>query len=226
MSLKQCIDCPSGVLKDTSEFHVSRKGKTRDGLKPTCKECSKARRRAWAAKNQDREREWKAVKYKADPDSYKEQAKQWCQEHPDRIKIVRRINEAARRARKLSQFVEDVDPIAVWKRDKGICGICHLPIAWDEGFHVDHVIPLAKGGEHSYANVQVAHPTCNLSKGANIIDEEGSMSPMTKYADAEGAKVLTPSEHKQIEAGLHKAGKTSARDLTDEQRAKILPQKG
>lgn len=51
-----------------------------------------------------------------------------------------------------------------------------------------------------------------------------SRMAMTKYADAEGAKVLTTKEHDEIESGLHRLGKTSARDLTDEQRAKVLPQ--
>jgi 5-methylcytosine-specific restriction endonuclease McrA len=27
-------------------------------------------------------------------------------------------------------------------------------------------VPLALGGEHSYANTQVAHPLCNLRKGS------------------------------------------------------------
>jgi 5-methylcytosine-specific restriction endonuclease McrA len=46
----------------------------------------------------------------------------------------------------------------------GMCGICKQFI---EGkFHVDHVIPLSKGGMHGYVNVQPAHPVCNQRKGA------------------------------------------------------------
>lgn len=72
---------------------------------------------------------------------------------------------AARRARKRSVFVERVFRSVVWQRDEGVCGICGLaadPVDW----HLDHVIALARGGEHSYANTQVSHPFCNLSKGA------------------------------------------------------------
>lgn len=32
----------------------------------------------------------------------------------------------------------------------------------------DHIVPLAEGGEHSYANVQVAHVFCNRSKGGRL----------------------------------------------------------
>lgn len=55
--------------------------------------------------------------------------------------------------------------MAVYARDKGRCGICGITVYGD--FHIDHVIPLSKGGEHSYANVQVAHPKCNQEKWAN-----------------------------------------------------------
>ena len=49
---------------------------------------------------------------------------------------------------------------------------------------------------------------------------------LTKYADVEASKVLSPEEHKEIEANLRKVGKRSARDLTDEQREKIYAIRG
>ena len=77
---------------------------------------------------------------------------------------------SAYRARKRNQFVEHVDPEVIWERDKGICGICGDPI---EGrFDVDHIVPLARGGEHSYANTQAAHPTCNYRKRDRLVGKE------------------------------------------------------
>jgi len=80
----------------------------------------------------------------------------------DSIPIV-----ARRRARKLAAFVEDVDRSVVFERDAGVCGICNLPVNLDD-WHLDHIQPLSKGGEHSYANTQVSHPTCNMRKGAKL----------------------------------------------------------
>lgn len=60
-----------------------------------------------------------------------------------------------------------VDRQIVYERDEGICGICKESVDRDD-FHIDHVIPLARGGKHSYADVQVAHPVCNSRKGARI----------------------------------------------------------
>lgn len=33
-------------------------------------------------------------------------------------------------------------------------------------FHIDHVIPLAKGGRHVLSNLQLLAPVCNLKKGS------------------------------------------------------------
>jgi 5-methylcytosine-specific restriction endonuclease McrA len=75
----------------------------------------------------------------------------------------RRMWESARRARKLDQFVENVDPTVVYEMHGGMCGVCEEFIVGE--FHVDHVVPLVRGGLHGYVNVQPAHPKCNLSKG-------------------------------------------------------------
>ena len=72
-----------------------------------------------------------------------------------------------KRARKRGAFVEWVDPVILFRRDEGCCGICGDPVDPTD-FHIDHVYPLSRGGEHSYANTQVAHPSCNMRKGATI----------------------------------------------------------
>jgi 5-methylcytosine-specific restriction endonuclease McrA len=78
------------------------------------------------------------------------------------VRARRCAAEQRRRARKLNQFVESVDPLVLLESHKGFCGICHKPIRGD--FHVDHIVPLSRGGEHSYANTQPAHPRCNMKK--------------------------------------------------------------
>ena len=61
-------------------------------------------------------------------------------------------------------FVEEVDPQVVFERDEGVCGICGGVVERDR-FDVDHVIPLALGGEHSYENARLAHVSCNRRRG-------------------------------------------------------------
>lgn len=70
------------------------------------------------------------------------------------------------------------------KRDQGICWICGKPcdehdyyINSDGVFisgnmypSIDHIIPLAKGGVHSWDNVKLAHRICNILKGDSVMD--------------------------------------------------------
>lgn len=36
--------------------------------------------------------------------------------------------------------------------------------------HIDHIIPLAKGGKNVVANLQLTHACCNLKKHDNVIE--------------------------------------------------------
>jgi 5-methylcytosine-specific restriction endonuclease McrA len=51
----------------------------------------------------------------------------------------------------------------------GRCWICRHPVLGD--WSMDHVIPLAKGGDHTYNNVRLTHARCNSDKGARLPDE-------------------------------------------------------
>jgi len=52
-----------------------------------------------------------------------------------------------------------------WVLQSGLCFWCDAPLAQDD-FHVDHLIPLSKGGKHERANMVLSCPTCNLRKHA------------------------------------------------------------
>lgn len=100
------------------------------------------------------------------PDLMRTSNREWCAANRDR----KRAKDHRRRARLLDAYVADVDPAVIWKRDKGICGICHEPIdpslPWSDKMcrTLDHIVPLAKGGTHEPSNVQLAHAVCNSRK--------------------------------------------------------------
>ena len=91
--------------------------------------------------------------------------KRWKARHPDAARLLAWRHKTVRKARKRGAFVERVCRSVVLKRGGGACGICRLPINPSEAWHVDHIIPLSKGGAHSYVNTQPAHADCNVRKG-------------------------------------------------------------
>ena len=48
---------------------------------------------------------------------------------------------------------------------------CHLcgGIVEPRDLHVDHVVPVSKGGTSALANLRPAHAACNLAKGDQIL---------------------------------------------------------
>ena len=61
------------------------------------------------------------------------------------------------------------------RRDAPACHICGKPIDYTLphldpwSFVIDHVKPLAKGGDDTLANIKAAHRECNSKKRARLI---------------------------------------------------------
>ncbi len=97
----------------------------------------------------------------------------------ERASDLDRVHE--RHARLHNVTVEHFSRTAVFERDDWTCRICGEPI--DRGAppkspmsaSLDHVVPLAKGGEHSMRNTQCAHLRCNMIKSDRDLSEVVSM---------------------------------------------------
>lgn len=80
----------------------------------------------------------------------------------------------ARRALIASVESDNYRPHEVFARDLWTCQLCMEPmdesLKWPHRYSpsVDHITPLSLGGTNTLANVQGAHLTCNISKGARI----------------------------------------------------------
>lgn len=77
-----------------------------------------------------------------------------------------------RRLRQLAVYGEEVIPSVVFERDGWICQLCKEPVdptisgRYGAGATLDHIVPISIGGPHTYANVQLAHKSCNSRKHA------------------------------------------------------------
>lgn len=71
-----------------------------------------------------------------------------------------------RRASKRGTSVGPIDWSQVWDVFDGNCGICRQPLQRGvDQVHMDHIVPLCRGGAHVTTNLQVTHAVCNLQKG-------------------------------------------------------------
>lgn len=117
------------------------------------------------SRNKEKRRALRMRCYWANPSANAAYMKKWVEANRDKSREIGRRSAQSRRARLRGAFVEPVDPATVFARDSGICGICGHAVGTDR-WEIDHKVPLALGGHHSYANVQLAHMACNRSKGA------------------------------------------------------------
>lgn len=60
------------------------------------------------------------------------------------------------------------DVLAIFERQRGLCASCNIKLlkSGANKYHVDHIIPLVRGGSNWPSNLQCLCPTCNLSKHA------------------------------------------------------------
>ncbi len=79
-------------------------------------------------------------------------------------------NGTSARALKWGARHEPIDKIKVFERDGWVCQICYEPVdrraKWPHprSASLDHIIPFAAGGDHTYDNVQCSHWECNGRK--------------------------------------------------------------
>ena len=123
--------------------------------------------------NKEREIAYRKVRYEANQERLKAQSKSYAKAHPEKV----RQRSRKRWALKHETQVEPINEKVVYLRDGWICQHCkkrvNKRLNWPDPLcaSLDHIIPLGKGGTHTYKNVQLAHLGCNLSKNANVLPQ-------------------------------------------------------
>lgn len=83
-------------------------------------------------------------------------------------------NRRMRRTRLAGVVTEIFDFGQVCERDAWTCQLCSKPV--DKALmhphpfsrSLDHIVPISRGGAHTFANAQLAHLRCNISKGNRL----------------------------------------------------------
>ncbi len=172
---KRCSKC-SEEKPNTKEYFYSN---GRGGLRSSCKACDfnydhtsrppyevakteeyKAYRRATRKRYPQPNR----IRY-ADPVKETERKRTWRKNNRDKVAIQKR-----RRAARLSGApgtfsLADIEIIR--KQQKGCCWWCGRPLS-QTGEHIDHRVPVSKGGSNYPENICLSCPSCNIKKGAKM----------------------------------------------------------
>lgn len=163
--MKVCTRCKAE--KDTSHFGKDRNRP--DGHFPQCRECVNAARRvanapaSWISANRER-------------------AKRYSSENRAAENARLRLQGYRRRAQMrdvATETISSADIASLVALFGGVCAYCPAP--WE---HLDHYIPLARGGSHTIANLVPACAACNLSKGAKLPITEWTGRPSCASASA------------------------------------------
>lgn len=90
----------------------------------------------------------------------------------------RLIDKVPRRKALLGVYREPYAPADIAARDGWRCGLCGKKVnptakhPHPGSASIDHLVPISQGGPDTPANVQLAHLSCNLSKGTRAMGEQ------------------------------------------------------
>lgn len=186
MSEKECNVCHQ--IKPLDNFRNQARGKF--GKRSQCRSCEylKHKERYLDKPELRREIEKKYRKnnpevfarkdkkyYEANKEKHRANSIQWRKDNPEQNAELNRRKEHVRRARKFQNGSEPYTEKQMIDTYGLLCNICKEPInfvaprkvgvrGWERGLHIDHVVPLSKGGADTLANIRPTHGLCNLQK--------------------------------------------------------------
>lgn len=183
--LRECTCCHEMLPADA--VHFKRLSSTTVGLSSECRKCAsdrdkelKLRRKernkelltAYRQNNLERVKQWKHESYLRNRESVITKSRRYRLENREKINGDRertRAKDAARRARELNAegCFSRQDIVKKIAEQKGKCYYCACDLT---KYHVDHYVPLSKGGTNNPDNIVIACPYCNLAKGDKMPD--------------------------------------------------------
>lgn len=170
--MKTCSKC--NETKSLDFFHKDSTRKSR--LNPRCKKCVSD----YSKKNKDilvqRSIDWRNL----NRNKFNEYRVIYNKNNKEKINEISRVSRRKRRALKFKNGFEKYSEFDVIDKYGKICYLCNYEIdlnaarrigvdGWELGLHIDHFIPLSKGGPDTLENVRPTHGLCNIKKSHMIL---------------------------------------------------------
>lgn len=173
--MKLCRKCDT--VKPLSEFGKNRARK--DGLQDLCKPCRNAYKIEWRRKNPEKRKEYDRRYYQKHgdkrreyakehypPEYYAEVYKRWARNNPERVKYHKWRRKALEK-QQLGHVSSDIE-CRLLTEQAGCCLYCGEVL---KDYHLEHKIPLSRGGLHDDANLCLSCAGCNLRKHTKTSEE-------------------------------------------------------
>jgi len=105
------------------------------------------------------------ARIKANPSAHRAKANKWYGENLEKARTAARVRERNKRTKKAeSGSHTHCDIIDILRLQKGRCGYCRVRLS--DKYHVDHIVPLKRGGSNMRSNLQILCQPCNQTKSA------------------------------------------------------------
>ena len=154
--MKTCTKC--GVEKHAESFYTDRQKS--DNLSSQCKNCKSKGNKRWADANPEKMLTYRHKWLQNNPEKRKVAALSWQKRNPQSA-----VNYQSRRRSKLKGMLSGcVSDRELHQMRESCCAYCGAR----GDIHIDHIIPIAKGGAHSIGNLQPLCASCNQSKGSKF----------------------------------------------------------
>lgn len=156
------------------------------GRRSRCKTCRSAHMKGYYAENAEDKRESGRNHRAANLDRIRaEDMARYERDREKRIELATEITHRRRQRAKLVPFERGVTRAALRKRHGDECCYCGITMSFvslRKGQYVpdlatvEHVIPLSKGGAHTFANTTLACWECNIRRGNRGVIQDGRPS--------------------------------------------------
>jgi 5-methylcytosine-specific restriction endonuclease McrA len=125
--------------------------------------------RIYATKNAGKVSEQRAAHRMANRTRINAKIAEWAKANPAKRRAKERAREGRERGAEGTHTWADIEALKV--AQNGLCAVPGCDRLLADGFHVDHVIPISKGGSNWPDNLQLLCPPHNQSKATkdNII---------------------------------------------------------
>lgn len=176
-----CKECISKANKEYSKKNPEKVATNKKKWQQTNREKVYRSTRNWMKNNPEHVEAYYQQYYQEHKLKYRERNRKWQQNNPEKSKEYdRRYREkhplqvrakfAKRRNAPGSHTRDDI--LIQYKSQKGKCWWCGKKVKLEK-CHVDHRIPINRGGSNNPNNIVISCPHCNMSRGDKLPHEWG-----------------------------------------------------